>query len=287
MITTTTADSPAALSPPKKPKKVYRTEFVTAHRACKTDAEREQLALIIQARWTEEELQEFARLYFFRRGKDYPTSSSYRGAIAELGDHYKGMNSPDAKPSRYRHWWLKQFRKGGSNPMPPRREALLKRGKGNGPDVTYDEYAWPGHTEEYRSMIEQRCRDYFKIAPDRPVHPNAWTASHRYYRRELAAKAEAERQATFTLVLSPKVLKKSKTKSPRRKIISSYDFGFWGATAKRIFHYHFAGHTPAFREEVAAWSRKDHGLRPNAFISPTRWKAACLKHYYLIERPII
>jgi len=47
--------------------------------------------------------------------------------------------------------------------------------------------------------------------------------------------------------------------------------------------YHFAGHTPAFREEVAARARKDHGLRLTAVISPARWKASCHKHYVLTE----
>jgi hypothetical protein len=41
-----------------------------AHRACKTAAEREKLALIIKARWTEAELHEYARLYCFKSGGD-------------------------------------------------------------------------------------------------------------------------------------------------------------------------------------------------------------------------
>jgi hypothetical protein len=106
MPTTNPADGHSALSPPKKPK-VYRTKFVTAHRACKTDVEREQLALIIKARWTEAELQEYARVYYFRNSKDYPTASSYRAAIADLA-------SPEAEISSYPNEWLKEFRKGGS-----------------------------------------------------------------------------------------------------------------------------------------------------------------------------
>jgi hypothetical protein len=35
-----------------------------------------------------------------------------------------------------------------------------------------------------RSMIEQRTRDYFNIAPEQPVHVNAWAASQRAYWRE-------------------------------------------------------------------------------------------------------
>jgi hypothetical protein len=199
MTTTNSADGHTALSPPKKPK-VYRTEFVMAHRACKTAAEREQLALIMKARWTEAEVQEFARVYYFRNGKDYPTASSYRAAIADLGEHYSGMASSDAKPSAFPHGWLKEFRKGGSKPLPPRREALLKRGRGNGPFVTYDEYAWPDHTEEFRSMIEQRCRDYFNIAPHLPVHPNAWAASHRAYLREQIDLRRAAEDAKYSLL---------------------------------------------------------------------------------------
>src|SRR5450756_131211 len=142
--TSNTADGPSGLLPPKKPK-VYRTEFVIAYRACKTTTEREQLALIMKARWTEAELHEYARVYYFRNGKDAPTAASYRRAIADLGEHYKGLASPGAKLSSYPNEWLREFRKGGSKPIPPRREALLKRGRGNGPFVTYEEYAWPNH----------------------------------------------------------------------------------------------------------------------------------------------
>src|SRR5450755_2936149 len=106
MTTTNPADGHSALSPPKK-HKVYGNEFVAAHRACKTDVEREQLALIIKARWTEAELQEYARVYYFRNGKDNPTASSYRAAIADLA-------SPEAKISSYPNVWLREFRKGGS-----------------------------------------------------------------------------------------------------------------------------------------------------------------------------
>jgi hypothetical protein len=226
MTTPITAGTDAGpLLPPKKPKKVYRTEFAAAYRACKTDAQREQLELVMKSGWTEAELYEFARVYYFRNGKDTPTASSYRCAIAELGEHYQPLlQSRNVKPSEHLNW-LREFRKGGSKPTPPRREALLTRGRGNGPFVTYDEYQWPDHTEEFRSMIEQRCRDYFNIAPASPVHPNAWVASHRAYLREQAEPArkaavaraaakEASRIAkeARTLVLSPK----AKRRSPSR-----------------------------------------------------------------------
>jgi hypothetical protein len=290
MTITDTADGTSALSPPKKTK-VYQTEFAAAHRACKTSTEREQLALIIKAQWTEAELSEFARLYHFRNGKDYPTAMSLRRAIEDLGRHYRGMAYPDAKPSDFPHEWLKHFRKGGCKPLPPRREGLLQRGRGlSRYRVSDEEYGWPGHTEEYRSMIELRCRDYFNIAPDQPVHVNAWAASQRAYGRECYTHHEAERIATeaVTLVLSPKVLKKSKakkSKSPRRKIVSSYDCGDVYDKLKPHFNYEFPGHTPEFLEEVAAMARKDKGLKPDAYISPSRWKIACNKHFILIERP--
>lgn len=293
MTTTDTADGTSGLLPPKKPK-VYQTEFADAHRACKTSAEREQLALIIKAQWTEGELHEFARLYHFRNGKDYPTGMSFRRAIEDLGRHYRGMAYPDAEPSDYPHEWLKHFRKGGSKPLSPRRKELLQRGRGLSQyRVSFEEYSWPGHTEEYRSMIELRCRDYFKIAPDQPVHVNAWAASKRAYGRECYAHREAERKATeaVTLVLSPKVLKnskatkKSKAKAPRRKIVSSYDSGDVYDTLKPHFNYDFPGHTPAFLEEVAALARRDRGLSPDAPVSPRQWKITCNKRYCLIERP--
>jgi hypothetical protein len=277
--------------PPKKPKP-DQPEFADARRACRTPAEREQLALVLRARWTSAELKEYARLYYFKNGRDYPTPSSYRRAIADLARHYRLMTYTDAKPSQCPHDWLKEFRKGGSTLMPPRRAGLLIRGRGLTHKINYEEYSWPGHTEETRSWIEQRCRDYFNIAPDQPVHVNAWAASYRAANRECQAEAEKERIATeaVTLVLSPKVLKKSKatmskTKAPRRKIVSSYDSGDVYDTLKPHFNFEFPGHSPAFLEEVAALARKDRGLSPDAPISPRQWKVTCHKHYVLIEGP--
>jgi hypothetical protein len=276
----------ATTTSPKKPKAPSQTEFADAHRACRTPAEHAQLALVLRARWTSAELHEYARLYYFKNGRDYPTPVSYRRAIADLARHYHVMTYTDAKPSDVPHEWLKQFRKGGSKPLPPRRDVLLIRGRDNGPKVTPEEYACPEHTEAFRSMIEQRARDYFKnIPPELPVHPNAWAASKRAYDRERFSKAEAERKATeaVTLVLSPKVFKKSKTKAPRRKIVSSYDCGNVYDVLKPHFNVEFPGHTEAFREEVAALARKDKKKKPDADISPRSWKIACHKHYVLIE----
>jgi hypothetical protein len=284
MTMTNPADSHSALSPPKKPK-VYQTEFVAAHRACKTDVELEQLALIVKARWTEAELHEYARIYYFRNGKDHPTASSYRCAIADVGSYYMALQDRGAKLSK-QPLWLKEFRGGGSKPLPRRREALLKRGRGNGPFVTSDEYAWPDHTEEFRSMIERRCRDYFKIAPDRPVHPNAWSASMRWYIREQNDLQRAAYVAKYSLLA--KALKKSPPKG--YKVVSSflyvrrsYSDGSWSeGSLQPHFEREFKGHTPEFREEVEALARKDNRLRPRASVSRTRWKAACHKHYVLV-----
>jgi hypothetical protein len=284
VTTINTADGSSALASPKKPK-ADQPEFADARRACRTTEEREQLALVLRARWTSAELQEYARLYYFKNGRDYPTPSSYRRAIADLARHYHGMTHTDAKPSQYPHEWLQQFRKGGSKLLPPRRAGLLIRGRGLTHKINYEEYSWPGHTEETRSWIEQRCRDYFNIAPDQPVHVNAWAASYRAANRECQAEAEKERKATEAtkLVLSPKVLKKSKTKAPRRRIVSSYDSGSWYDTLKPHFNYEFPGHTPAFLKEVTALARQDRGLASDAPISPRQWKITCNKRYYLIE----
>jgi hypothetical protein len=265
--------------PTKKPKS-RPTEFAEAHRASRNVTEREQLALVLKANWTEAELHEYARLFHFRNGKDYPTATSYRRAIADLAAHYSGLVYPSAKPSDYPHTWLKDFRRGGSKPLSPRREGLLRRGRGKGAKVTRDEYAWPGHSEEFRSMIEQQARDYSQIAPELPLHPNAWAAAHRAYLREQQAKALASRRETeaATLSLAPR---KKLPKAPRRKVVSSFDFS--QGPLKPHFNCDFEGHNAAFREEVAVWARKDNGLRPNAYISPRRWKAACHKHYVLVE----
>jgi hypothetical protein len=268
------ADGPSALLPTRKPK-AYHTEFATAHRACRTIKEREQLALVLKARWTEAELAEYARLFFFRNGKDYPTAASYRNAIADIAAHLSVHAHPFS--------WLKLFRKGKAKPLPPRREGLLQRGRGNGPKVSGDEYAYPDHTEEFRALIEQRARDYFGISPERPVHVNAWAASQRAYWREWEAETEALRKVTepTTLILSPK---KKAPKSPRRKLASQFDYSFMGyQKLKPHFNIEFEGHTDAFREEVAAWARKDNHLRPNAYVSPRRWKIACHKHYVLLD----
>ena len=270
------------MTTPTGKSKTALPDLTEAQNACRTPAEREQLALVLKARWTEAELSEYARLFHFRNGKDYPTATSYRRAIADLAEHYRGLGYPDSKPSDYPHAWLKSFRKGGSKPLPPRREGLLQRGRGLGHcRVSYEEYAWPGHTEEYRSLIEQRCRDYFGIAPGQRVHVNAWAASRRAYDREQYAEAEVLRKATeaTSLCLAPR---KKPPKSPRRKIVSSFDYTFSGYDKlKPHFHEDFPGHSDAFREEVAALARKDRGKRPNAFISPYAWKVACNKHYVL------
>lgn len=287
--TPNTADGTSSLLPAKKPK-ARQTEFADAHRACRTITEREQLALVLKARWAPAELSEYARLFHFRNGKDNPTATSYRCAIADLAVHYRGLGYPDAKPSDYPHEWLRQFRKGGSKPLPPRREGLLQRGRGLSRRISGEEYSWPGHTEEFRSMIEQRTRDYLGIAPEQPVHVNAWAASKRAYDREQQAVALASRRETeaITLSMSPKSRKKS-PKAPRRKVVSSFDYSFWGhdgklkGPLKPHFNHNFEGHTAAFRQEVAALARKDNGLRPNAYISPRRWKVACHKHYVLTQ----
>lgn len=57
---------------PKKPD-APQCAFTAARRACRTPAEHEQLAQVIKSGWTEAELHEYARLYFFRNGRDYPT----------------------------------------------------------------------------------------------------------------------------------------------------------------------------------------------------------------------
>ena len=142
VTTTNKADGLAALAPPKKPK-ARQTDFADARRACRTPAEREQLALVIGDRWTEAELHEYARLYYFKNGKDYPTATSYRRAIADIAESRwtsYAASKPYYGPPRS---WLKLFRKGGSKPLPPRREGLLQRGRGITYRLNYEEYAWP------------------------------------------------------------------------------------------------------------------------------------------------
>jgi len=276
---------PNTMTKPTKKPKPAQPDFADAHKACRTTKEREQLAIFLKARWTEEELHEFARLFHFRNGKDYPTAASYRRAIADLVRHYRILGEIYAHPSdRTRldreHWWLSQFRKGGSKPLPPRRGGLLQRGRGLSSRVSEEEYAWPYHTEEFRSRIEQQARDYFKIAPEHPVHVNAWAASLRADQRQYWKESEVLRKATEAtdFILVPKEAPKG---APRRKLVPQHDDSFWGETLKPHFNFEFAGHTAAFREEVAALARK--GKKPDAEVSPLSWKLACHKHYVLIE----
>ena len=70
-----------------------------AHRACQTTAEREQLALVLKAQWSEAELQ-FARLFYFKNGRDHPTPASYRCAIADLVGHYRGLHPVELQTIR-------------------------------------------------------------------------------------------------------------------------------------------------------------------------------------------
>ncbi len=93
------------------------------------------------------------------------------------------------------------------------------RGRGQLYRVDSEDYAWAGHTEEFRSMIELRTRDYFGIAPDQPVHVNAWAASHRAYWREQEAEAKA------LAAKAPKSRKKPSKKSrkaPRRQLAPQF-----------------------------------------------------------------
>jgi hypothetical protein len=152
--------------------------------------------------------------------------------------------------------WLKLFREHGSKPLPPRREGLLIRGRGEIFRVSSEEYAWLGHTEEYRSMIEQRARDYFGITPEQPLHVNAWAASQRAYWRELEAEAKA--------------LAAKAPKAPRRKLAPQ-------------FSRDWPGHTDAFRAEVDQRVRDDRRLPQGAYVGPGWWKITCNKYYELTE----
>jgi hypothetical protein len=200
------------MSPPTKKSKAPRPDFADAYKACRTTTEREQLGLVLKAGWTSAELSEYARLYFPRNGRDYATPTSYRRAIADVAGGSKWRHANEEPSCDRPFTWLKLFREGGSKILPPRREGLLQRGRGHIFRVDSEEYAWPGHTEEFRSMIEQRTRDYFDIPPDQPVHVNSWAASQRAYWRELANdKKEATKKAQ-----TPKSHKKPRKPAGRK-----------------------------------------------------------------------
>jgi hypothetical protein len=112
-------------------------------------------------------------------------------------------------------------------------------------------------------MIEQLARDYFKIPPDRPCHPNAWAASRRAYLRRQSDEARAAEKAS-----RPKASKS--TKADKRKLPPWFDRDW-------------PGHTDAFREEVAALARKDKGLPADAYVGPHAWKVTAHKNYELTD----
>src|SRR6266404_4374973 len=53
-----------AMTRPPKKSKAPPADFTEAQRACRTPAEREQLAIVVSDKWTPAELREYARLYF-------------------------------------------------------------------------------------------------------------------------------------------------------------------------------------------------------------------------------
>ena len=103
--------------PPKKSKAAL-TDFADARKACRTPTEREHLALVQKAGWTPAELHEFARLLYFKNGKDYPTPTSYRRALEDLSETYRALAYPDALladcKDQVLHKWLVAFRRHGS-----------------------------------------------------------------------------------------------------------------------------------------------------------------------------
>jgi hypothetical protein len=251
---------------PKKPKAPL--PFAEALKACRTSAEHDDLARVIDAGWKADELREYARLFFFRNGRDFPTPTSYRRAITDVAGCSRWRDGDEEASYHGPFGWLKLFRKGKSKPLPPRREGLLQRGRGETFRISSEEYAWPGHPEEFRSLIEQRTRDYFNIAPEQPVHVNAWAASQRaYWREQEQVRKQAEMKAKA--LKNPKAPKSPKKPKPRKLAPQ--------------FNMDWDGHTTAFREEVAAWARKDKGLPSDAYIGPAEWKRACNKHYELTE----
>jgi hypothetical protein len=131
----------AMTTPIKKPK-APRPDFADAHKACRTPTEHEQLGLVLEAGWSSAELSEYARLYFFRNDRDYPTPTAYRRAIADVAGCSLWLH--EEKEPSYHHpfAWLRLFREGGSKILPPRRDGLLQRGRGQIFRVDHEEYAW-------------------------------------------------------------------------------------------------------------------------------------------------
>ena len=96
--------------PPKKSKAA--PDFSEAQRACRTPAERELLTKVVGGGWTPAELTEYARLYFFRNARDYPTPTSYRRAIEDIS----GVGAWCIREFYFLYAWLNLFRAGGSKP---------------------------------------------------------------------------------------------------------------------------------------------------------------------------
>jgi hypothetical protein len=180
--------------------------------------------------------------------------------------------------------------------LPPRRKSLLQRPSGGG--LSEMDYAWPFHTEDYRSMIEQRARDYFDIAPAVPVHPNAWASAQRHclYRlheaEQAAAKAaraearlakaaaKAEAWVAKEAARVAKAMAKGEVPKPPKARVPKVN----PHKLPPQFNRDWDGHTDEFREEVAEWARHDRNLPPGALIGLHWWKVACNRHYELTDR---
>jgi hypothetical protein len=159
-----------------------RTAWQDARNACKTIEDRTALGKVIAAGWSPEEVHEFARVCFFRTGKDQPTPKSYREAIHKIAGDIDWRERSDTFKGLSRRW-RKEFHQHGSVPIPPRDPSALKRRDQYPIDV--GSFDWPYHTPEHRSAIEQFARERFSIAPDRKVTPRQWE-----YARELWVASE-------------------------------------------------------------------------------------------------
>jgi hypothetical protein len=169
-----------------RPKRKPKTGLVLIRAACAQPEQRAAFRAAIESGWTEVELTEYARLFYFRNGKDTATPPSYRKAIDQIA-----LEEGGPRDERFALEWRASFRKAGSQLRPPRPLHYLKRHQSPDP-LPIDHPLHPDHTAALVDLVESRAREYFRIPTSENLHPNCWAASFRAYLREQVALAKSQ-----------------------------------------------------------------------------------------------
>lgn len=169
-----------------RPKRKPKTGLALIRAACVQPEQLAALDAAIKNGWTEVELTEYARLFFFLNGKDRATAHSYRKAVDEIALEESGPHD-----ERFALVWRTTFRQGGSQITASRPSHYLKREQSPDP-LPIDHPLHPDHTQARVALMETRARSYFGIEQWRDLHPNQWAAAFRAYLREQVALTKSQ-----------------------------------------------------------------------------------------------